>query len=166
MKVVEHTFAQLDTELGLRHVVAQEFFSADKKIWNAIIKLYAQGSWTFEECLNEMTVVRSDISSLLQLRLCIPKAPPPLRDGKGKGGKGKGGKGKDGKGKSKSHFFDKKNQCTYGFKDNQKVTLCMKYNVGDCKRDNCYFAHACSHRLPSGRPCMQSHPARNHRSST
>ena len=76
MKVVEHTFAQLDTELGLRHVVAQEFFSADKKIWNAIIKLYAQGSWTFEECLNEMTVVRSDISSLLQPRPRIPKAPP------------------------------------------------------------------------------------------
>ena len=166
MKVAEHTFAQLDTDLGLRHVVAQEFFSADKKIWNAIIKLYEQGSWTFEECLNEMTVVRSDISSLLQPRPRIPKAPPPLRDGKGKGGKGKGGKGKDGKGKTKSHFFDEKNQCTYGFKDNQKVTLCMKYNARDCKRDNCYFTHACSHRLPSGRPCMQSHSARNRRSST
>ena len=32
-KVAEHTFVQLDQELGLRHVVAQEFFSADKKIW-------------------------------------------------------------------------------------------------------------------------------------
>ena len=36
MKVAEHTFAQLDTDLGLRHVVAQEFFSAGKKIWNTL----------------------------------------------------------------------------------------------------------------------------------
>ena len=93
-KTAEHTCVQLNAELGLRHVVAQEFFSADKKIWNAITQLHSQGSWTFEECLNEMTVVRSDISSLLQPRPRIPKALPPPRDGKGKGGKGKGGKGK------------------------------------------------------------------------
>lgn len=46
-KIAEHTFVQLDAELGLRHVVAQEFFSADKKIWSAITQLYSQGSWTF-----------------------------------------------------------------------------------------------------------------------
>ena len=40
-KVAEHTFVQLDQELGLRHVVAQEFFSADKKIWAAISNLYS-----------------------------------------------------------------------------------------------------------------------------
>ena len=63
-KIAEHTFVQLDAELGLRHVVAQEFFNADKKIWNAIAQLYSQGSWTFKECSNEMSVVRPDISSL------------------------------------------------------------------------------------------------------
>ena len=72
-KIAEHTFVQLDQELGLRHVVAQEFCSADKKIWGAISNLYSQGSWSFEECLHEMTVVRSDISSLLQPRPRIPK---------------------------------------------------------------------------------------------
>ena len=134
-KVAEHTFVQLDQELGLRHVVAQEFFSADKKIWAAISNLYSQGSWSFEECLHEMTVVRSDISSLLQPRPRIPKQLPPPRDPRGKGHKGKGGgKGKNGKGKTKSFTFDKKNQCTYGFNDNKKVTLCMKYNAGECKR--------------------------------
>ena len=130
-KIAEHTFVQLDQELGLRHVVAQEFFSADKKIWGAISNLYSQGSWSFEESLHEMTVVRSDISSLLQPRPRIPKQLPPPRDPKGKGHKGKGGgKGKGGKGKTKSFTFDKRNQCTYGFNDNKKVTLCMKYNAG------------------------------------
>ena len=119
-KMAEHTFVQLDQELGLRHVVAQEFFSADKKIWSAITNLYSHGSWSFEECLNEMTVVRSDVSSLLQPRPRIPKQLPPPRDGKGH--KGKGGKGKGGKGKAKSSTFDKRNHCTYGLNNNQKVT--------------------------------------------
>ena len=83
-KISEHTSPQLDNELGLRHVMAQKFFSADKKIWNAISHLYSRGTWTFEECLNEMTVVRSDVSSLLQPGPRIPKQLPPLRDGKGK----------------------------------------------------------------------------------
>ena len=58
-KVSEHCFVQLDNELGLRHVVAQEFFSADKKIWHTIQTLYSQGTWSFEECLHEMTVNRT-----------------------------------------------------------------------------------------------------------
>ena len=165
-KIAEHTFIQLDQELGLRHAVAQEFFSAGKKIWGAITQLYSHGSWTFEECLNEITVVRSDISSLLQPRPRVPKTLPPPRDGKGKGGKGKGGKGAGGEGKTKSHFFDKRNQCTYGFNNIHKVTLFMKYNAGECKRDNCHYFHACSVRLQSGRPCMQNHPAKAHKGST
>ena len=168
-KIAEHTFVQLDQELGLRHVVAQEFFSADKKIWGVISNLYSQGSWSFEECLHEVTVVRSDISSLLQPRPRVPKQLPPLRDPKGKGHKGKGsGKGKGGKGKTKSFTFDKRNQCTYGFNDNKKVTLCMKHNAGECRRgDSCPYFHACSARLQSRRPCiMQQHAAKDHRGST
>lgn len=42
----------------------------------------------------------------------------------------------------------------------------MKYNAGECKRDNCHYFHACSIRLPSGRPCMQNHAAKDHRGST
>ena len=84
-KINEHTFAHLDSELGLRHVMAQEFFAADKKIWNTVAVLYSTGTWSLDECLNEMTVVRSDISSLLQPRPKIPKQLPPPRDPKGKG---------------------------------------------------------------------------------
>ena len=39
-KISEHTFPHLDSELGLRHVMAQEFFAADKKIWSVIASLY------------------------------------------------------------------------------------------------------------------------------
>ena len=39
-RVSELTFAQLDSELGLRQVLAQEFFAADRKIWNTIANLY------------------------------------------------------------------------------------------------------------------------------
>jgi len=51
--------------------------------------------------------------------------------------------------------------------DNKKVTLCMKYNAGECRRgDGCPYFHACSARLQNGRPCMQGHAAKDHRGST
>ena len=96
-----------------------------------------------------MTVVRSDLSSVLQPRPRIPKPLPPPRDPKAKG-KGKGNH-KDtfnykggGKGKTKGSTFDKRNNwCTWGFHNNQRVTLCMKFNVGECKRGSeCHSASA------------------------
>ena len=100
----------------------------------------SKGTWSLDECLNEMTVVRSDISSLLQPRPKIPKRLPPPRDPKGKGrGKGhlKGTHGKGaGKGKTKGSTFEKRNNwCTWGFHNNQRVTLCMKFNAGECNED-------------------------------
>ena len=177
-QISEHTFPHLDNKLGLRHVMAQDFFWADKKIWNVISQLwnvisqlYSRGTWTFEECLNKLTVIRSDISSLLQPRPRIPKQLPPPRDGKGKG-KGhykgnfshKGG----GKGKTKSVTFDKKhNWCTWGFHNNQRVTLCMKFNAGECTRGlDCYYHHGCFVRLGNRRPRMQNHAAKDHKGST
>ena len=47
-KISEHTFPQLDNELGLRHVMAQEFFAAGKKIWiwSVISQLHSKGGGT------------------------------------------------------------------------------------------------------------------------
>ena len=172
-KISENTFPQRHNQLGLRHVMAQEFVAADKKIWSVISQLHSKGGWTFEECFNEMTVVRSDISSLLQPRPRIPEPFPPPRDGKGKG-KGKGHqkgtfyyKG-SGKGKTKGSTFDKKpNWCTWGFHNNQRVTVCMKFNAGECRRgSDCHCHHGCVHRLGSGRPCTQNHAAKDHKGST
>ena len=43
------------------------------------------------------------------------------------------------------------------FGNNQKVTLCMKFNAGECRRgDSCHYFHACSARLQNGRPCVQN----------
>ena len=87
-KLAEFTFPHLNSESGLRHVMAIEFIAADKKIWRAIPQLHAKG-WTREESIHEMTVVRSDISSLLKPRPNVPKPLPQPRENKGKG-KGKG----------------------------------------------------------------------------
>ena len=119
-----------------------------------------------------MTVVRSDISSLLPPRPRIPKPLPPPRGPKGKGkGKGrfKGTNGKGaGKGKTKGSTFEKRNNwCTWGFHNNQRVTLCMKFNAGECKRgSDCHYHHGCSFHLGNGRPCMQNHAAKDHKGST
>ena len=132
-------------------------------------QLYSRGTWTFEERLNEITVVRSDNSSLLQLRPRIPKQLPPLRDGK-ENGHHKGSFNYKGGGKrnTKGSTFDKKqNWCTWGFHNNQRVTLCMKFNAGECKRgSDCHYHHGCSIRLGNGRPCMQNHAAKDHKGST
>ena len=141
-------------------MMAQEFFLADEKIWGVISQHYSRGAWTLEECLNELTVVRSDISSLLQ--------PRPGK-GKGKGHfKGKDGHEGGGKGKTKGSTLDKKhNWCTWGFHNNQRVTLCMKFNAGECRRgSDCYYHHGCSIRLRNGRPCMQNHAAKDHQGPT
>ena len=87
-KLAEFTFPHLNSESGLRHVMAIEFIAADKKIWRAIPQLHAKG-WTREESIHEMTVVRSDISSLLKPRPNVPKPLPQPRENKGKC-KGKG----------------------------------------------------------------------------
>ena len=117
-KIAEYTFPHLDSKLGLRHVMATEFIAADKKIWGAVSQLHAKGS-TLEESIHEMTVVWSDISSLVQPRPKVPKALPQPREPNRKG-KGKGAPKGSGKGKTKSTTFSKnKNWCTWGFHNNQ-----------------------------------------------
>ena len=162
-KIAEYTFPYLHSELGLRHVMATEFIAADKKRWGAISQLHAKG-WTLGGSIHEMTVAGSDISSLLQPRPKVPKALPPPCDPKGKG---KGSQKGSGKGKTKSTTFTKnKNWCTWGFHNKQRVTLCMKFNAGECRRTDCHYHHGCAHHLQNGRPCMQNHAATDHRGPT
>ena len=54
-KIKEHTFPHLDSELGLRHVMAQEFFSADKKTWNTLAQLYSKGTWSLDDLYGQKT---------------------------------------------------------------------------------------------------------------
>ena len=168
-KIAEHTFVQLDQEVGLRHVVAQEFFSADKKIWGAISNLYSQGSWSFEECLHEMTVVRSDISSLLQPRPRIPKQLPPTswpkrqRSQRERRRQRKGWKRKN----KILHLRQEETSAPMASTITRKLPYAWSIMPESVKRgDSCPYFHACSARLQSGRPCMQQHAAKDHRGST
>ena len=38
------------------------------------------------------------------------------------------------------HFSKNKNQCTWGDFNNQKVTLCMKFNAGESKHTHCHYS--------------------------
>ena len=92
---------------------------------------------------------------------CPPRSRARVPKGKGKGkGLHKGA----GKGKTKTSLFNKnKNWRTWGYHNNQKVTLCMKFNAGECKRTDIHYHHGCAHRLQHGRPCMQNQgPQRIH----
>ena len=39
----------------------------------------------------------------------------------------------------------------------------MKFNAGECKRNDCHYHHGCARRLQNGRPCMQNHAAQDHK---
>ena len=49
---------------------------ADRKIWGVISELLAQ-SWSLDDALHEVTAMRNDLPSLLQLRPKVPRQPPP-----------------------------------------------------------------------------------------
>ena len=53
------------------------------------------------------------------------------------------------------------------FHNNQRVTLCMKFNADEWKQgSDCHHHHGCSIRLGNGRPCMQNHAAKDRKGST
>ena len=124
-----------------------ELLQADRKIWNEVSSLHAEG-WTLDEALHEMTCIKADVHALLQ-----PRARPPTqRDGKGKGKPGKGN-GKKGGGKAQTRLKDdvkvtavaeamRNLQLKHGNK-----TLCIRFNKTECNDRNCKFAHLCAIRL-------------------
>ena len=99
-------YALASAPSGLRTVTTQEFLAADRKLWQTISELLIQ-KWALDDALYELTAIRNDVPSLLQLRAAAPRAPPDPQntkrtrqdDSSGPRTKGKG-KG-DGKGKSK-----------------------------------------------------------------
>ena len=149
---------------GLRTVNTHELLQADRKIWNEVSSLHAEG-WTLDEALHEMTCVRADVRSLLQ-----PRARPPTQK-EGKGSKGKPGKGngKKGGGKVQTRLKDdgKVTALTEAMRNLQlkrgNKTLCIRFNRTECNDRNCKFARLCAIRLPNGQACGQRHPASQHR---
>ena len=79
-KIADLCLTQPDPNLGLRTVNTQELLSADRKLWAAISDLLGQ-QWSLDDALYELTHMRNDVRSLLQLRPKIskPSVPAPPR---------------------------------------------------------------------------------------
>ena len=79
-KIADLCLTQPDPNLGLRTVNTQELLSADRKLWAAISDLLGQ-QWSLDDALYELTHMRNDVHSLLQLRpkMSKPSVPAPPR---------------------------------------------------------------------------------------
>ena len=143
----------------LRTVNTHELLQADRKIWNEIASLRAEG-WSLDEALRERTCVRADVHALLQ-----PRAKPQTqKDSKGKGRGGKGN-GKKGGGKVQTRLKDDSKVASLTeatrniqFKRGNK-TLCLRFSRAECNDRNRKFLRLCAVRLPNGQACGQRRPA-------
>ena len=70
-----------DTGSNLRTANVLEAQSADKQLWQVIYDLVVDEQWSLNDALNEVTVLRSDMASLLQPRPKTQKVaiPPTLK---------------------------------------------------------------------------------------
>ena len=79
-KIADLCLTQPDPNLGLRTVTTQELLSADRKLLAAISDLLRQQR-SLDDALYELTHMRNDVRSLLQLRpkMSKPSVPAPPR---------------------------------------------------------------------------------------
>ena len=127
-----------------------ELLQADRKIWNEVSSLHAEG-WTLDEALHEMTCVRRDVHALLQ-----PCARPPTQK-EGKGGKGKPGKdnGKKGSGKVQTRLKDDGKTSALS-----KAMRNLQLKHGNARGQSATTATATPRHPPFQRQaCGQRHPA-------
>ena len=167
LKGYSHRFMHLlsqrvDPDTGLRTANVTESQAADRQVWGVIADLMNDRQWTMDDCLHELTHVRQDLASLLQLRPKLPKPmswpsnPSPSSNFKGKG-KSQAPKGK-GKSKAKVQWITEIRQA-----DGSTKPLCMRFQVGKCKLSDCKFSHQCAYPLPSGQACGSAHGALEHK---
>ena len=137
---------------------------ADQKTWNIISELLNERKWTMDNALHEVTHIRHDLPSLLQLRPKAPKAHPSAPSSAPSLSKGSKGRGKSSsKGKSKTLSKGKVTWVTeMKSRDGQMKQLCMQWQAGRCTRANCAFTHACAYPMPDGTACGKPHTALEH----
>lgn len=157
---------RFDPDSNLRTANVLEAQSADKQLWQVMYDLVVDENWSLNDALNEVTVVRSDMASLLQPRPKTHKVsiPPTLNPPVPGGGKGKGkGKGKYGKKGKPSDVNQKPTWITEATIGGKKVNLCMMFQNNMCQwGDQCRFGHYCAFPLANGQACGQKHSAFSH----
>ena len=163
-RVAEYAWAT--PALGLRTVTTQEFLSADRKLWQTIADLLAQ-KWSLDDALYELTSIRNDIPSLLQLRPVTPRlAPPDPRGHKRPRGEEHPPERPKGKAKGKGKSLDKGKTAPQGSPNPnwadtfQGKPICRRYQTGACTSAKCKFLHVCAVK-----GCHQGHPAKEHPSN-
>ena len=163
---------RVDPESGLRTANVVESQSADRQIWSVMCELVNDRDWTLDDSLHELTYIRRELPSLLQLR------PRPAGKGQGvpssssfpskgqsfkgtKSGRGKGkGPGKSGKQSGKVQWV------TDIQKDGKWLQLCMRYQSGICQLgDACRFHHGCAFPKTDGTACGGKRSAFDHKST-
>ena len=156
---------RVDPELGLRNANIIESQSADRQCWYIMAELMNERQWSMNDSLHELTHIRHDLSTLLQLRPRPPKMSSTWSSStssslvKGPKGKGKA----SGKGKS-ANVSKGKNAWITELKlpDGSRKQLCINFQTGRCHRADCKFAHQCAYPTADGTACGKPHSAQQH----
>lgn len=166
-KFISMLTQRVSADTGLRTASVLEAQAADRQIWGTIADLVNDRKWSFDQALHEMTHIRSDLSTLLQLRPRIPKASSSSSyssswQPKGNKGKSKGGGKQKGKplGRGKTVMTTEFRQA-----DGTTKQLCINWQHGRCNRADCKFMHGCSYPLPDGNACGKARTFFQHSST-
>lgn len=164
MKLLSFLTQRVDVDTGLRVPSILEAQAADRHCWQVIQDLMDNRSWSMDDSLHELTHIRHDLASFLQLRPRVPRAPPTQfeRPTKGSGKAPTPSKGK-GKGKSNKGKTNRPTWVTELQQDGQRKQLCMRFQSGRCSDRKCGFVHACAYPKRDGSACGGAHSAFDHR---
>ena len=166
-KFISFLSQRIESDSGLRNANILEAQQGDQKIWGVIADLMADRGWSLDDSLHEMTHIRHDLPSWLQLCPRMQKStstssstPPRAEFGKAKGktkSKSKGSGGQKGKGKVQ--------WITEIKRGSEWKQLCMRYQSGSCQLgDACKFTHLCAYPV-NGAACGMEHSAQSHRAT-
>ena len=167
MKFISLLTTKYDVESGLRSPTITEAQNADKMIAGIMMDLINDRGWSHDQALQEMTHMRSELTTYLQPRPRVAKPNVVNDKGTFKGPPYKGG-GKKAKVLGKSKFKEKgkgKSKTTWVSDiciNGESKSLCLRYQSGKCNFPDCRFVHACAHPKPDGAACGGKHTAMDH----
>ena len=160
-------------ESMLRSVNLAELLEADKFIWGEISSLLSQ-KWSLndalnDDALNELTAARADMYGVLQprpraqpVKLERATGPPPPKGGKAPNTQVKKTTLKQAPRQAGKLPTD---LATFVYVDNEKKSICQRFQKGTCSSKSCKYAHVCAVKI-QGRPCGQKHGAHAHGTHT
>ena len=157
-KVFDLAMKKFAPESNLRAVTMPELLEADKSIWAEIIALVSQ-NWSLDDALHELSSARADLYGLLQPR---PRANVPAAFSKGAPRGSPKPVVKSALDKKPPKSSGANGLCTFIVQNNEKRTLCQRFQSGRCSSKSCKYQHLCAVKLDGGKPCGKQHSAADH----